>query len=337
MNEISPNTAGPDASERFVGVGYGLFGVLLTSVTLPATALALLGFHPMMAAFGRTVLVFPLALGYLLWVGSLLPPRSAYFDIAILISGNVLGFPVFAALAVQHGSAANSAVILGLMPITMALISVFTGTERVGWSFWLWAVLGAASIVAFSVLRGGFGTPSPGDVFSLLSVVTGSFGLVSGSILTRTHGPMRTISWGVVCGFPIALTAVVVHLTIGHTMSDIPVVAWVGMVYVSLASSFLAFIPWNIGLARGGASKVGQLQLAQPILTLFLSVLILGEELTAWMVVVSLMVMVCVVCAGRSRLRIVWTARTSSRRAERHHARVPSPQTAPGPPSTGGR
>ena len=40
---------------------------------------------------------------------------------------------------------------------------------------------------------------------------------------------------------------------------------------------FLGFFAWYAGLARGGVAKIGQLQLAQPVLTLLWSALLLGE------------------------------------------------------------
>ena len=40
---------------------------------------------------------------------------------------------------------------------------------------------------------------------------------------------------------------------------------------------FLGFFAWYAGLARGGVARIGQIQLAQPVLTLVWSALLLGE------------------------------------------------------------
>ena len=45
-----------------------------------------------------------------------------------------------------------------------------------------------------------------------------------------------------------------------------------------MISMFLAFFAWYAGLARGGVARVGQIQLAQPVLTLVWSALVLGER-----------------------------------------------------------
>ena len=44
---------------------------------------------------------------------------------------------------------------------------------------------------------------------------------------------------------------------------------------------FLGFFAWYHGLALGGVAKIGQVQLAQPVLTLFWAALVLGEHVTA--------------------------------------------------------
>ena len=43
---------------------------------------------------------------------------------------------------------------------------------------------------------------------------------------------------------------------------------------------FLGFFAWYHGLALGGVAKIGQVQLAQPVLTLLWAALILGETIT---------------------------------------------------------
>ena len=64
---------------------------------------------------------------------------------------------------------------------------------------------------------------------------------------------------------------------------------------------FLGFFAWYRGLALGGVAKIGQIQLAQPVLTLLWSALILGEQVTAAMVVAALAVLACVLATQRTR------------------------------------
>jgi hypothetical protein len=77
--------------------------------------------------------------------------------------------------------------------------------------------------------------------------------------------------------------------------------AWLGFVYVATISMFLAFFAWYHALALGGVAKIGQEQLAQPVLTLFWAALVLGERVTAGMLVAALAALACVGATQRTR------------------------------------
>ena len=67
-------------------------------------------------------------------------------------------------------------------------------------------------------------------------------------------------------------------------------------------SMYLGFFAWNRGLAIGGIAKVGQMQLAQPFVTLAASALLLGERI-GWLEVVFSTLVVALVATG-SRMRV---------------------------------
>jgi drug/metabolite transporter (DMT)-like permease len=77
--------------------------------------------------------------------------------------------------------------------------------------------------------------------------------------------------------------------------------AWLGFAYVSVISMFLGFFAWYAGLARGGVARVGQVQLAQPVLTLVWSALVLGESIGAFTAVAALVVLASVAATQRAR------------------------------------
>jgi drug/metabolite transporter (DMT)-like permease len=64
---------------------------------------------------------------------------------------------------------------------------------------------------------------------------------------------------------------------------------------------FLGFFAWYRGLALGGVAKIGQTQLAQPVLTLLWSALLLGERITLAMLLAALAVLACVLATQRTR------------------------------------
>ena len=64
---------------------------------------------------------------------------------------------------------------------------------------------------------------------------------------------------------------------------------------------FLGFFAWYAGLARGGVAQIGQIQLAQPVLTLLWSATLLGEEVSAATLGTALTVLACVAVTQRVR------------------------------------
>ena len=97
---------------------------------------------------------------------------------------------------------------------------------------------------------------------------------------------------------------VTVPVTIAAAVAQPPradTTGWAAFGYLTVVSMFLGFFAWYAGLARGGIAQVGQIQLAQPVLTLGWSALLLGETVTMSSIGAALVVLGCVVLIQRTR------------------------------------
>jgi drug/metabolite transporter (DMT)-like permease len=92
---------------------------------------------------------------------------------------------------------------------------------------------------------------------------------------------------------PVAL------LSMPASLADVGAPAWLGLAYVSLFSMLIGFVFWYRGLAQGGIAAVGQIQLLQPFLGLALAALLLNEQVSWGMVLVTLAAVVCVAGAKK--------------------------------------
>ena len=103
------------------------------------------------------------------------------------------------------------------------------------------------------------------------------------------------------CCSPLPVTApvTVVAAIAAPPHADGP--GWAAFGYLTVVSMFLGFFAWYAGLARGGIARVGQIQLAQPVLTLAWSALLLAETVTAGAIAAALVVLVFVVLTQRTR------------------------------------
>ncbi len=280
-------------------VFWGALGVLAFSFSLPATRLAVADLSPVFVGLGRALVAAALAAMLLAWRRERLPERR---DVPRLLAtglGVVIGFPLFSSLALRELTAAHATVIVGLLPIATAAFAVTQGGERPGRAFWASAFAGLAAVLVFAATQGASGI-STADLYVLGAVAVCSVGYAEGAVLSRRYGGWQVICWALVLTAPFLVPVVAISAAGGLEAS---VEAWLGFAYVALFSMFLGFFAWYRGLALGGIARIGQIQLAQPVLTLVWAALLLGEQVTAATVAAALAVLACVGLTQRSRVR----------------------------------
>jgi drug/metabolite transporter (DMT)-like permease len=280
------------------GVALGAVGVLGFSFSLPATKLAVAGLDPWFVAFGRATVAAVLA-GLALLAGHAPRPTCAQLRRLTAVAGGVVvGFPLTTSLALEVQTAAHGAVVIAILPAATAVAAVRRAHEHPSRAFWLAAGAGLVAVLAFVLTQGVAGLQA-GDGFLLGGVVLCAIGYAEGGALSRTLGGPTTICWALVLAAP--LTASVTALAIALTGLHGEATAWLGFGYVAVVSMFLGFFAWYAGLARGGVARIGQVGLAQPVLTLGWSAALLGEQVGAATLFTALAVLACVAATQRAR------------------------------------
>jgi drug/metabolite transporter (DMT)-like permease len=276
----------------------GSLGIVGFSFSLPATRLAVADFDPWLVAFGRATVAAALAAIYLLATRAPRPTREQARSLAIVAAGVIVGFPLLTSLALEVQTAAHGAVVIAMLPAATAVAAVKRAHEHPSRGFWLAASAGLVAVLAFVLTQGVAGLQA-GDVFLLGAVVLCAIGYAEGGALARHLGAANTICWALVLSAPV--TAAVAATAAATTGLHAGTTAWLGFAYVSAISMFLAFFAWYAGLARGGVARVGQIQLAQPVLTLGWSALLLGERVTPLTLLTALAVLASVAATQRAR------------------------------------
>jgi drug/metabolite transporter (DMT)-like permease len=304
-NAIAEERITPAVRRRTLGPGValGALGILGFSFSLPATRLAVADLDPWLIAFGRASVAAVLAGIYLRAIRAPRPTRAQARSLAIVAAGVVVGFPLFTSLALETQTAAHGAVVIAFLPAATAVAAVVRAGERPSRRFWLASGAGLVTVLAFVAASEGAEIAASGPQLSDLYLLAGTalcaIGYAEGGTLSRTLGAAPTICWALVLSAPVTVAvAVTVAATAGLHAGP---TAWLGFAYVSVVSMFLAFFAWYAGLARGGVARVGQVQLAQPVLTLVWSALVLAEPVTALTLVTALAVLACVAATQRAR------------------------------------
>jgi drug/metabolite transporter (DMT)-like permease len=280
----------------------GFIGVLGFSFTLPLTRVAVGGLSPLFIGCGRAVIAALLAALVLGLTRQRRPRGSQWGRLALVAAGVIVGFPLLTSYALTTASASHGAVVIALLPAATAVFAVIRGKERPPLPFWIFAVLGAVAALGFASLQAdGFGAPQFTDLLFFGAVIAAALGYSEGAILARELGAWQTISWALVLAAPaMAVFTVVAWM---QQPPDATVPEWAAFGYLAVVSMFLAFFAWYRGLAIGPVTRVSQVQLVQPVLSLAWAALLLGEQLTLPLLLGGLVVILCAALAVRVRTR----------------------------------
>jgi len=260
-------------SRETLGLMIGTIGVIIFGVTLPMTRIAVVSLDPWFVTMGRAALAGLVALCVLVVLKRTVPTRSELMRLGVAAVFVIVGFPGFTGFAMRLVPASHGGVVLGILPLVVALFGAIDG-------------------------EGGFGL---GDVLLLGAVLSAASGYTVLAGLTKSRPGWEVISWTVVISLPVTLPFA--FLTAPSDLFAVPLPHWGAFLYLGLMSQYVGFFFWNTGLAMGGQARVSQTQLLQTFVTLAFAAWVNGEQvdLLTWIFAVAV---VGVVLIGR-RTRIV--------------------------------
>ena len=288
------------SSQARFGLLLGFVGMCLFAGTLPATRLAVSGFSPLFLTVARAAIAGLAALAVLVVRRRPIPPRALWQEIFIASLFTVIGFPLFAALAMMSVPAAHGGVVLGILPLATAAAAAVFAHERPSLGFWLASIIGAILVLTFMLRQNAGGALAAGDFFLLGTVVSGALGYtLSGRLSVRMPG-WEVISWQVVIFLPGA--ALATYLMWPTDIARATISAWAGLAYVGLVSQYLAFFVFNAAMAIGGIARVGQIMLLQPFVIVALARPVNGEPIDIETLVFAAAVVATVVIAQKMQV-----------------------------------
>ena len=207
------------------GAALGLLAVVLFSLTLPATRVALEHLPGELVGPGRSAgAALAAALAALAVRGRAaapgsprgrpavrpmahwLPPPPAWPSVLVVAAGTTVAFPWLSTLALTQLPAAHGAVLLGLLPLLTSGLAALRAGERPSARFWLAAMVGSGVVTGFAV-RQGAGRPHAADFLMLAAVVLAAAGHAEGGRLARRHGGFLPIAWALWAALPLTLAA----------------------------------------------------------------------------------------------------------------------------------
>ena len=279
------------------GLILGAIGVLIFSLTMPMTKMAMAGdvLSPWFVWAGRAVLAALAGIAYLLATRAPRPPREAWWPLAGATAGIVFGWPLLNTLALQTVPSSHAAVVNGILPLSTAVIGAWLNRESLSRPFWWCAIAGTVLVCGYAWVR-VHGELHSADILMLVGVLLGGLGYASGAIATRYLTGPQAISWALILGLPGTL-ALAAWSAPSHPEAA-SISSWLAFAYLGLMSQWIGFFFWYRGLALGGIARVSQVQLMQLFFTLAFAALLLRESIEPAMFVVALLT-VALIAIGR--------------------------------------
>jgi drug/metabolite transporter (DMT)-like permease len=221
--------------------------------------------------------------------------------------GNFL-FSICMLWGVALTSATASGLVLGALPVVVALLSGALLRERITGRLLLAVLCAAAGIVVVQLAKPAWSDASSswvGDALVFGAVCCEALYVVIGKRLAATRTPMRVSAWINLWG--LALTTPLGLWQIARVdWSSIVPRTWAYLVFYSLAASVVAVALWMSGLRRISAGFAGVFTVALPLSTTAVAVGVLGEALT-WLHAIAL------ACATLAIVLAAWPSAAASR------------------------
>jgi len=234
--------------------------------------------------------------------GKILPTRS---ELYLLMATGVLmwvGGNGLVNWAEQRADSGFSALIVGSMPIYVALLEAVIDRRSPSFRLIGGLVVGFAGLVVLSypVLREG----STGDLLSVIALFMAPLFWSIGMILLARRpvklGSLAISGWQQLFG---SVGFLVFHLVVAEPIRIPGTTAWLAYGYLVVAGSLLAYTSLMIALRILPASLVATYAYVNPVIAVFLGWLILREELTVWTIAGAVLVLLGVGVVFEDRRR----------------------------------
>ena len=288
-------------SNETKGMLIGVIGITMFSLTLPFTQMAVKELSPFFVAFSRATIAGFCALILLILGKYKLPTKNQIKRLIIIAIGIVYGFPIFTSMAMTTLPSSHSGIVLGILPLTMSVLAAIRYKEKASLAYWITSIIGASLVITYAFIdNNGFLIKE--DLWLLFAILFVSVGYSEGGNLSKEMGSIAVVSWALVLTLPFNIIAT--YFFYETSFSSVSLQALISLSYVGLFSMYIGFFFWYKGIAIGGISRVGQVQLIQPFLTIVAAFFLTNEKITFLNILFALMVLVVIIIGRKTKIEI---------------------------------
>lgn len=183
---------------------------------------------------------------------------------------------LFFAASLQFLSASLAEMMLFTYPVLVSILSFLIGNEQFNWQ--KGAALTICLLGLFFILGISFsGISHIGILLGLSSAIVYScYILIGKRVLQDVHSLVATTY----VSSAAALTFAAYTLATNQLILTLPMNGWLALIGTATFGTIIGILGFFAGLSKIGAANAAIISTAEPVLTVLLSVLVLGEELT---------------------------------------------------------
>jgi drug/metabolite transporter (DMT)-like permease len=181
---------------------------------------------------------------------------------------------------VARTSVANSSLIFGCTPVTVAILSSLAGHDRLTMQRWFGAALSFSGIYTLVGHRAAVSTSTLlGDAMTFGAMLCWSLYSVIAQPLLKRHSPLVITCWAMVVGTVMYLT-VVGYAVMRTDWAAISTISYVLMAASSLLALSFAYIVWYTAVQKIGSARTAVYSNVTPIVAMIVAAIWLGEQIS---------------------------------------------------------
>ena len=255
--------------------------------------------------FGAAALLFLITL--LIRKGNLHFEKSEYPKLILLA---FLCIPVnqfFFLTGIQHSYASHSGVIYSLNPVFAYLIAISRKYEKFYFSKLIAIILTIVGV--FFVFYDGLVSTRTnpevvgGDILLLFAVLSFSLYLALGKELIEKYGALKVSTFVFLAGSVLYIPLFIYDYP-NLNFSKLTISGITGYLYLTIIMAYLAYFAWYYVLKTIAISKITTMSNLSPLLTVFFSVIFLGEKPSAFLIIGGIIAILGVIIMHKVSLEL---------------------------------
>lgn len=278
--------------------------VFFWALNFVVARMALREFPALLAASLRALTAGMVLLPLYFWRGRKLDREPwSVKDLPTLLLLGVTGVTfnqVLFLLGLERTSTTHAAIITGLMPLQVMVVSAIFGLEALGIKriLGMMVALGGVAVLQLARSTGGHPPSLLGDLLICSSGTAFAVFAVMGKKLTAKHGGL-TVNTFAFLGGGATLLPVIFWQSLSFDYSAVSATGWLSLLYMAVFPSAVAYLIFYYALTYIPASRVSTFSYLQPLMAMLLGIWLLGDSVTSTLVAGGGLVLTGVVLTER--------------------------------------